>query len=100
MEQNALNILFFAFKCAMMMLCGLCKNKFYDVFEKRCQDLQKLEVFSGRYDTPPNFAQQISESLMNDEIENKNVVHRMVVLLLQSDLPVSNYFYCLQFCNN
>ena len=80
----------------MKMLSGLCKNKFYDVFEKRCQDLQKLEVFNGRYDTPLQFAQQLSDLLLNDDIENKNVVHHMVMLLLESDLPVSNFFIYLQ----
>lgn len=76
----------------MMMLSGLCKNKFYEVFEKRCQDLQKFEVFNGRYETPSQFAQQLSEILLHDDIENKNVMHHMVMLLLESDLPVSFIF--------
>lgn len=74
----------------MMMLSGLCKNRFYDVFEKRCQDLQKLEVFNSPYETPSQFAQLLTDILMSDDIENKNVVHHMVMLLLESELPVSD----------
>jgi len=73
----------------MMMLSGLCNNGFYDVFERRCQELEKMEIFSAMYSFPTHFAQEISDALQSYHSDDKNVIHYMVKFLLSSDCPVS-----------
>ena len=73
----------------MMMLVGLCKNRFFPVFEKRCHELYNMKIFPEKFKFPTNFAQEISEALQQYDKDDKNIVHHMIRFLISSDCPVS-----------
>lgn len=74
-------------ECSMMMLSGLCKNRFFQVFEKRCHDLYKLSIFPESFKYPTSFAQEISEALQEYDGDDKNIIHHMILFLISSDCP-------------
>lgn len=72
-----------------MMLSGLVKTRYFEIFETRYQEFIKLNVFPVEYKFPDHFAQDISDNIVNYSRDDKNGLHYMVSILLSSNYPVS-----------